>query len=257
MSGQPLSLKEQQNVYLDILKELDRFCTEHDITYYMGCGTLIGAVRHKGFIPWDDDLDVFMPFPDYKKFAKEYHSDRFQLHTCDNDLSHPFTFALLCDNHVYSITNKLKHYNCGIDIYIIYGAPSKREEQIKHQNEVFKFIHRKSLLVRFRNALANRNLWPFKTLDFKWMNTTLKKASREFEKYKFEECDFIWPYGGGRLNIKKELYGDPIRIQFEDGMFLAPKHYHEVLTAGYGDYMTLPSKEEQHPSHNKPFFWDD
>lgn len=254
MNKQPLTLQEQQHVFLDILKDLDRFCSERNITYYMGCGTLIGAVRHKGFIPWDDDVDVFMPYPDYVRFAKEYHSERYQLHTCDNDLSHPFTFALLSDKKVYCIKNNLEVYNCGIDIYIIYGAPSSPEEQLRHKAEVFKYLNRKNKLLRLRDGLANRGLWPFKTLDFKMLNRVLQKASKEFEKYKFEECEFIWPYGGGRLNMKKELYGSPIRLQFEDGFFWAPEHYHEVLTLAYGDYMQLPPEERRQPAHGWAFY---
>ena len=77
MENIPLTLRERQLEYLRILKELDRFCTENELIYYMGCGTLIGAVRHKGFIPWDDDLDVFMPRPDFIRFNEIYKSDCF------------------------------------------------------------------------------------------------------------------------------------------------------------------------------------
>ncbi len=254
MNRHPLELKEKQQVYLNILKELDRYCVEHNLTYYMGCGTLIGAVRHKGFIPWDDDLDVFMPFPDYVRFAKEYHSERFQLHTCDNDMSHPFTFGLLCDNSVYSPLGRHKMYNFGIDIYVIYGAPSERKEQLKHIGNVFKYIKIKNLLARFRSRLAYHNLWPFRTLDFKLLNYMLQITSKELEKYSFNECEYIWPYGGGKLILKKELYGRPIRLPFEDGEFYAPQHYHEVLTAGYGDYMTPPPIDQRQPSHGALFY---
>jgi lipopolysaccharide cholinephosphotransferase len=257
MNKRPLTLKEKQQVFLNILKDLDKFCTEHNITYYMGCGTLLGAVRHKGFIPWDDDLDVFMPRPDYLRFCKNYYSDKYQLHTYWNDKSHSFTFGLLCDKGVYSITNKIKRYKCGIDIYVIYGAPSSQEEQKKHKKKVFKYIRRKCHLQKIRSFLANRNLWPSKSMDFKLLNKALERADHEFEKYKYEECEYIWPYGGGRLNLKKEWYGNPIRLQFEDGMFLAPERYHDVLTAAYGDYMTPPPEEKRYPIHNGEFYWDE
>ena len=256
MEKQPLTLRERQLEYLRILKELDQYCTENNLRYYMGCGTLIGAVRHKGFIPWDDDLDVFMPQPDFDRFWKEYQPGRFIIRTIYNDLSHPFTFGRFCDTSVYSFTNNQKIYDCGIDIYVINGAPSERNEQIEHIDKVFKFINRKSKLASFRNILAKRGLWPNKSLNFKLLNRTLKRADAEFRKYKFDDCKYIWPYGGGKLILKKELYGIPVRLQFEDGCFYAPEHYHEVLTAGYGDYMTLPPEDKRKPYHGVTCFWN-
>ena len=87
------------------------------------------------------------------------------------------------------------------------------------------------------------------------MNRILMKAEKEFEKYDFETCEYIWPYGGGHLNMKKENYGTPIRLPFEDGLFMAPEHYHEVLTLAYGDYMQLPPEEKRHPYHGGNYFW--
>lgn len=257
MNKQPLALKEKQQVYLGILKDLDKFCTEHNITYYMGCGTLLGAVRHKGYIPWDNDIDVFMPAPDFKRFSDEYHSSRYALHTCNNDLAHPFSFGLLCDTQLYTDFFGKKQYTCGIDIYIIHGAPSDRGEQIRHMDNVKRIIKRKNVILRFRNNLAKRGLWPFKTLNSRLMNNLLKKAEVEFAKYDYDNCEYIWPYGGGRLILRKELYGTPIRLPFEDGLFMAPEHYHEVLTAGYGDYMTPPPENERNKGENRiPYYWD-
>lgn len=254
MEEQPLSLRERQLEYLRILKELDRYCTEKGLRYYMGCGTLLGAVRHKGFIPWDDDLDVFMPRPDYMRLVKEYHSVDYTLHTIYNDKAHAYNFGRLCSNHIYTPMGRKKDFSFGIDVYVINGAPSTREEQNKHKDDTQVYIRRKTKLLTFRNILAKRNLWPYKNLAFPLMNRELMKAEMEFAKYDFDSSEYIWPYGGGRLNMKKENYGTPIRLQFEDGMFLAPEHYHEVLTLGYGDYMQLPPEEKRIQSHASNFY---
>ena len=166
MENHQLTLRERQLEYLRILKELDRYCTENNLRYYLACGTLIGAVRHKGFIPWDDDLDVFMPRPDFMHLVKEYHSDDFTLHTIYNDKAHPFNFGRLCSNNVYSVIGHKKIFAFGIDVYVINGAPSSREEQMKQKDAAFVYIKRKSKLEAFRDALARRNLWPFKGLEF-------------------------------------------------------------------------------------------
>lgn len=254
MEKQKLTLRERQLEYLRILKELDRYCTENDLCYYLGCGTLLGAVRHKGFIPWDDDLDVFMPRPDFMRLNDNYESKDYIFHTIYNDKSHAFNFGRLCSENVYSLFRNKKQYTFGVDVYVINGAPSSCEEQVKHMNETFVYIKRKSMLVRFRNTLVKRNLWPFKSLDFSMMHRELMKAEKEFEKYDYETSEYIWPYGGGRLNMKKEFYGTPIRLQFEDGLFMAPEHYHEVLTLGYGDYMKLPAEDQRKPHHAEHFY---
>lgn len=255
MDKQPLTLRERQLEYLRILKELDRFCSEKGLLYYMGCGTLIGAVRHKGFIPWDDDLDVFMPRPDFLRLCDKYISKDFSLHSHRNDKSHPYNFGRLCSNNIYS-TYRGKHIaNFGIDIYVINGAPSTYHEQQKLMDDTLVHIKKAALLNRIRNGLARRNLWPFKDFGFSLLNKELFRAEKCFERYNYETSEYIWPYGGGRLIMKKENYGTPIKLEFEGGLFNAPKHYHEVLTLGYGDYMQLPPENKRQPYHTGISFY--
>lgn len=246
----PLSLKEKQFAYLDILKELDRYCQDNNLIYYLGCGTLIGAVRHGGFIPWDDDLDVFMPRPDFKKICQSYSSSSYNFRSIYNDKSHPYNFGRFCSNSLFRLFKNKPVFNVGIDVYVINGAPSTEEEQNKLIYDTSIHLKRADLLNRFRNGLIRRNLWPSNSMNFTLLNKELFRAELCFERYNYDNCDFIWPYGGGRLIMKKELYGKPIRIPFENGMFLAPEHYKEVLTLGYGDYMKIPPIEKRVPYHS-------
>ena len=250
MEKRSLSLREKQLEYLRILKELDRFCAENNLVYYMGCGTLIGAVRHKVFIPWDDDLDVIMPRPDFLRLCSEYHSDNFNFRNIRNDKSHPYNFGRLCSNEVYRLYRDQKVFNVGIDIYVINGAPSSREEQIQLIKDTFVHIKRASFLLRIRNGLIRRKLWPFRSRNLHFIRRELFRAEQCFERYDYDTSSFIWPFGGGRLIMPKSNYGTPVRIEFEDGFFLAPEHYHEVLTLGYGDYMALPPEDKRKPYHN-------
>ena len=251
----PLTLQEKRKVYLGLLKELDRFCSLNELRYYLACGTLIGAVRHKGFIPWDDDLDVFVPEPDFKKLSEIYSSDKFELVTCFNSKAHPYTFARLIDKRTYSLAGTVESFGLGIDVYIIYGAPSLREDQIKHMDNVFRYLKKKNYWMGIRRMMIRKKIWPFSTLNMPIMNYYIRKAVREFEKFSYDSCEYIWPFGGGRLNLKKELYGKPVRIPFENGLFCAPEHYHEVLTAGYGDYMELPPEDQRYPYHGGNYYW--
>ncbi len=254
MEKQLLTLRERQLEYLRILKELDRYCTEKGLCYYIGCGTLIGAVRHKGFIPWDDDLDVYMPEPDFNKFFTGYKSKDYTIHTCWNDKAHQHIFARFNNDNI--IPQSIGQYKegFGIDVYIIYGAPADSDEQNKHMNNVFRFIKIRDVIRRVRNGLARRNLWPSRNLSSKLLNWTIKRTIKEFKKYDYYQCEYVWPFGGGRFNIRKEIFGSPIRLQFEDGFFMAPEHYHEYLTLGYGDYMQLPPEEKRTPYHEACFY---
>lgn len=255
MNKQPLTLKDRQMEYLRILKELDRFCAENVLRYYIGCGTLIGAVRHKGFIPWDDDLDVFMPRPDYMRMVNEYQSSEFSFHSIYNDKSHPYNFGRLCCGRVYSSFRNKEINNFGIDVYVINGAPSSNAEQLQLMNDAFFHIRRKNKLKKMRNLLIKKHLWPFSTLDFSLMNRELFKAEKVFQRYDYDTSEYIWPYGGGRLIMKKENYGSPVRVRFEDGMFNAPEHYDEVLRLGYGDYMKLPPENQRKSYHGGKYYW--
>lgn len=257
MEKHQLSLRERQLEYLRILKELDRYCSETGLRYYIGCGTLIGAVRHKGFIPWDDDLDVFMPRPDYLKMIRLYKSEDFSFNTIYNDKAHPYNFGRLCCNRVFSISNGRPLYNFGIDVYVINGAPLDKKEQERLIDDVFTHINKKQKLVSLYNLFKKRNLkWMGKVASY-FLNRELFRAEHCFERYDFNRCDYIWPYGGGKLIMKKENYGNPVKVDFEDGVFNAPEKYHEVLTLGYGDYMQLPPIEKRQPYHTGITYYKD
>lgn len=246
---EPLTLRERQFEYLRILKELDRYCNVNHLTYYITCGTLIGAIRHKGFIPWDDDLDVMMPRPDFLRLCAEYQSNDFNFRNIRNDKSHSYNFGRLCSNRLYRLFKNKPIYNVGIDVYVINGAPSTSKEQCKLINDTFVHINRARFLIRVRSNLVRRGLWPFKNLNFELLNKELFSAERCFERYNYEESDFVWAFGGGKTIMKKELLETQIKLPFEDGLFLAPEHYHEVLSLSYGDYMQLPPEEMRHPYH--------
>ena len=92
-----LTLKEIQTESLGILKDIHSFCIKHDIKYSVVGGTLLGAVRHQGFIPWDDDIDLMMPREDYERFCRIYCSEQYRLFSCHNDRSCKIAYARVCD----------------------------------------------------------------------------------------------------------------------------------------------------------------
>ncbi|MBQ7239602.1 MAG: LicD family protein, partial [Bacteroidales bacterium] len=129
---QELTLKELQGVSLDLLVSLHDFCVKNKVNYSIAYGTLIGALRHKGFIPWDDDIDVMMPRPDYERFCKSYKSDRYRLIYYGNDKTALAGFARLVDcqktNYKTERPWTMQKSGVWIDIFPIDGVEKDEKE---------------------------------------------------------------------------------------------------------------------------------
>ncbi len=228
---------------IKILDEIDRICKKHDITYFIMWGTLIGAVRHKGFIPWDDDIDLSFPYKDYKKFLKvaPYElSDEFFLQTSKSDKYHPAYFAKVRLNNTvfYSKedTNHKKHHGIFVDLLPLYNAnnPPSILTKIKRRiggvmtDCVYGKRENKPIGNTFIKKLPDGLLCKFRDL---FLNTHGKK---------FYSWGFYFAH---------EDFLPPVELEFCGKKYPAPQKYDKVLTAIYGDYMKLPPKEKQ-VAHN-------
>lgn len=125
-----ITMEELRAIQLDILDKIHAFCTEHGIRYSLGGGTLLGAVRHKGYIPWDDDIDIMLPRPDYERFLKEFDGKYAELNLqhYGNDNTCCIPFAKVYDNRTVLI-EKLQKSGIYIDVFPIDGLPE--ESKIK------------------------------------------------------------------------------------------------------------------------------
>lgn len=256
-----LQLKE-----LDILKYFRDFCDSHNLTYYLCGGCLIGALRYGGFIPWDDDADVFMPRADYEIFIKEYlkenPSERFVLL---NETDETFTrncFATLVDTSATLIKNYQKDLNIphgiAFDIFPIDPRPSKkalkylqffwciiyslfRAQTVPEKHGGIMAFGSKILLSIFRSFKTRKKIWKF--------------AEKQMTKYSLDECDYICELCAGPRIMKneypKELFESATEVEFEGEKFKAMVGYKKYLAIAFGDdYMTPPPKEEQVIAHD-------
>ena len=132
------STKEIQSVILSIAKDIDMFCRKHNITYYLMGGSALGAMRHKGFIPWDDDLDIFMTRNNYERFItlfqQEGDSKKYFLQ-CENTKEWPLFLSRVCRLGTTMVSNEFKYnlkqqHNVFVDIMCLYSAPRKKREHI-------------------------------------------------------------------------------------------------------------------------------
>lgn len=252
------SIEETKRRALNILLDIDEFCRQNDICYFLAYGTLLGAIRHNGFIPWDDDIDIMMPRPDYERFNKLYSSSRFgKLMAGDEDYVYPFTKIFDKETQIVEDIN-VKKQICGIyvDVFPLDGVPSDEEAQRAINDKVYKIKHKITIkytkLSNKNSALKNVLLIPTHILlaPFKYSELA-GRIDKEAQAYSYDEADYasclVW---NNRYRFyPKEWYSTLISHEFEGHEFPIPGEYDKMLTYVYGDYMKLPPVEQQVITH--------
>lgn len=259
-------LAKLQKLELEMMKEFIKICDKHKLTYFIVGGTLIGAVRHKGFIPWDDDIDVAMPRPDYDKFiiiAQKELPEGLFLQSYQTDKKYRYNFAKIRNTNTYILEKATQYSNINhgiyIDIFPIDGIKERKGKIAKSVPNKIRalwvkefFIARASEIHKFRakhffkDLLVNLIAIIFLPFNIhNWLNRSIDKS---LKKVAYGESAFAGSYFG-RYFIKEvmpiDYYGKGTLLQFEDIQVNAPIQYDDYLTRIYGDYMKLPPKEKQ------------
>lgn len=251
-------LEGLQTMQLMVLKEVDRICKKHNIQYYLSWGSALGAIRHKGFIPWDDDIDVSMPWKDYVRFKKictTELNEKYFLQNTDTDKFFWNSWDKIRINNTTSMDKNLDymrcHYGICIDIFPIIGIPSSEKERKKQGKftALYKMLCSEAYYcnVRDENQSALKKKYKFTP---KFIKRMLKKiALNQITKYDMDSVQ-LWgeilsePYEVVK-KIDKNIYGKGKEIQFENFTTVVPEKTHEYLTEYYGDYMQLPKESER------------
>lgn len=248
-----ISLSERKEIELDILKYVDSFCRTHSLRYMLTAGTLLGAVRHKGFIPWDDDIDIMMPRNDYEKlfslFNQEASRTGYRLISYRDESSvYPF-FKIVATNTVVIEDFVDPRYKTGvwIDIFPIDGIVDKKiynyakKAAFMHNVAVsntasattnFRRISKRFLKVLFRNVNP-----------YKIAGNLDKAASKTPIKPDNNIAIVVWGYGPQEEMPYNFL--EAREFEFEGNFFYGPVLYEDYLTQIYGDYMKIPSEEKR------------
>lgn len=258
-----LSLQELKEIEFDILKVFDDFCKENNIRYYLAYGTLLGAIRYKKFIPWDDDVDLLIPREDFNRMIKLFQdSDRYRLFAFDRNPNFIYPFAKLCDmttrKDEFGYENGVD-LGVDIDLFPLDTWDNDLENAKKEAKRIKKHMFHLGL-TRLKKA---DSVNPIKRVvkSVVMIFCKMRGAKYFLDKIEKETCKpgakgnaYVgaksWCVYGERGIIPAEAFAQSIDVEFEGRMFPAPIGYDTYLTCLYGDYLPEPPKEKQKTHHS-------
>lgn len=260
MSIVSLSLNQIQRELLDLLLFFNRFCSDNKLRYSLAGGTLLGAVRHKGFIPWDDDIDVSMPRPDYERLLSlgSHIPPEYRVITNQNS-SFALPFAkiqhLLVRAQEPAYEGVLEGY-LWLDIFPVDGIPNSEIQQERLQTTINGLMKRRMWLSLGPSGgngpkMAIKQTYCLFHSGPKSIERIDSKISALIKKNKYQDATYVSSLLGGAKRIiplKKEDYENMLTMEFEGHAFPVVSCWDAYLSKGYGDYMTLPP-ENQRASH--------
>ena len=256
-------LQKLRQVQLDILAEVIRICDKHSIRWFTDGGTTIGAVRHQGFIPWDDDVDIAMLREDYDKFLrvapKEINSGYVVAHY-EFDKNTPFYFAKVRRENTLFVEEAVKdlniHHGIYIDIFPYDVVPINKGVRSRHKKKIQLYSRQlsyrttstgdknetnklKYFLKTLYKKITRYFLMPFKKSYF------YEKLDRQYRKYVASDSQLISPCIGGDFVVNKNEIFPTIKMPFESIFVEVPKNYDDILRQSFGDYMQLPPENKR------------
>ncbi|WP_247917236.1 LicD family protein [Streptococcus oralis] len=256
-------VNEIQEMELGIMEYIHEVCQKIGVKYFLAYGSLIGAVRHQGFIPWDDDMDICMLREDYEKL-QDYlianPDERYEVMSYKNNLNYVYPFMKVQDNHTYLLEEDVR-IDSNMGIYVDIFPVDGYEDDVEFKNKMTKLIKKRQLScytfkgITNTKSVLNSLLRYVSVIIFYFTNTNkyvaqIEELAKSRKVSDYEQVDYLIYKDMNKPVWRREWLEQVTTGTFEGKEFTIPKHYHEILTSDYGDYMQLPPVEQRVSHHD-------
>lgn len=256
--------KEQYKaIPLSILKNVADFCEKNQLRYSLAFGTMIGAIRHKGFIPWDDDIDIMMPREDYEKFLDGYQSEYYSIAEYRKDKSYPFPFAKVFDKRttIFLLDRNIKRrYGLFIDIFPVDFLPEDEQNRrvlLKKIKRLGLYRFYRDIRIDYYRGEKHGFIKSLLLAIIKLCPITLHRAVAKMDKYA-KSCSYspissftvCAEYYHSIPIMNTSDFDNMIKVEFEGFLFNCISDYDNHLRQGYGDYLQLPPISQRVSPHS-------
>ena len=256
-------IREIQQMELGIMEYIHETCQKIGVKYFLAYGSLIGAVRHKGFIPWDDDMDICMLREDYEKLQDYLISnpdERYEVMSYKNNLNYVYPFMKVQDNHTYLLEEDVR-IDSNMGIYVDIFPVDGYEDDVEFKNKMTKLIKKRQLScytfkgITNTKSVLNSLLRYVSVIIFYFTNTNkyvaqIEELAKSRKVSDYEQVDYLIYKDMNKPVWRREWLEQVTTGTFEGKEFTIPKNYHEILTSDYGDYMQLPPVEQRVSHHD-------